>query len=141
MPYAHHHRKLKQKEYRDRNKEKIKIKNQNYYIENKVKLTPKKKQYYEENREAILKEARENYDETKEQNHKTFTLRRWQKNGIEDEDFDLLYDVFIKETNCWICNKEFNKIKGYDFKCLDHNHATGEARYICCGYCNLHIVG
>tara|TARA_R110002096_G_scaffold56691_1_gene144527 strand:- start:254 stop:571 length:318 start_codon:yes stop_codon:yes gene_type:complete len=99
------------------------------------------KKYYEENKEAIAIRQIEYRAKNREQYHKNYTIYNWKFAGIEDEDFDLLYDVFMKETNCWICGKKFNKIKKYDLKCLDHEHETGESRYICCSECNLHVIG
>ena len=65
-------------------------------------------------------------------------IAHWIDIGIIDEDLSGVYNYFILETNCMICNKEYNK----SFKrCLDHDHDTGEIRYICCTSCNLHVVG
>ena len=35
--------------------------------------------------------------------------------------------MFIEQTNCWKCDKEFDK-KGD--RCLDHDHSTGFIRNI-----------
>ena len=122
-------------------RESRRIANKKYREENKEAIAKKEKKYREENREAINLKKKEWRERNPEKDHKSNTISLWRGRGVEDEDFDLLYDVYLKETNCWICCKKFNKIKKYDFKCLDHNHSTGEARYICCHYCNLHVVG
>ena len=54
-----------------------------------------------------------------------------------DEDLSAVYDYLIKETNCMICFKEY---KDSQDRCLDHDHETGEIRYICCQNCNGHFL-
>ena len=48
--------------------------------------------------------------------------------------------MFINQTNCWICDKQFDK-KGD--RCLDHDHCIKDVpnvRFVCCRKCNLHIL-
>ena len=76
-------------------------------------------------------------------NHKQYTINKWKHQGIIDEDFDSLYEYFIKETNCWICDKVYNKDINMDRRCLDHDHDLLDepnVRYICCNYCNINII-
>jgi len=97
------------------------------------------KKYYEENKKKIA----EYHKKYQKENPKSYIIAKWKIRGIIDDDYDLLYDVFIKETNCWICGKEFNKDNGMDKRCLDHDHDItddGNVRYILCGYCNLYVV-
>tara|TARA_R110000796_G_scaffold42401_3_gene104855 strand:+ start:140 stop:622 length:483 start_codon:yes stop_codon:yes gene_type:complete len=54
------------KEYRDKNKEKLKEKDKKYYEKNKEKIKEKDKQYYEDNKEKIKKQKKENYEKNKE---------------------------------------------------------------------------
>jgi len=92
-------------------------------------------QYYLDNKEKILQYNKEN--------PKSKIICDWKIQGIIDDDYDLLYEVFIKETNCWICGKDFNKDIRMDIRCLDHDHDItddGNVRYILCGYCNLFVV-
>jgi DNA-directed RNA polymerase subunit RPC12/RpoP len=140
MVYSEDERKerarIAQKKYKDNNREKI----AEYYEENREKINEYKRQYYLENKEKIDEKQKQYQNE----NDKLYRISQWKIQGIIDDDFDLLYDVFIKETNCWICGKEFNKDNGMDKRCLDHDHNItddGNVRYILCGYCNLHVVG
>jgi hypothetical protein len=68
---------------------------------------------------------------------KSMRISLWKSQGIIDEDLGAVYDNLIKETNCMICFKEYKNSKD---RCLDHDHETGEIRYICCNYCNRHLL-
>ena len=110
-----------------------------YYDNNKEKICEQTKQYRLNNIDKI-REWQNHYDLD---NHKRKTIKRWKRRGIIDDDWDSLYDCFIKETNCMICDKLYNTDKGYDLRCLEHDHNLFDQpniRYICCHYCNLHIV-
>ena len=64
-------------------------------------------------------------------------LRKWKRRGILDNDLSSLYDYYLTQTYCWICFKEYKTTKD---RCLDHDHETGEPRYICCQQCNLKML-
>tara|TARA_R110002012_G_scaffold265573_1_gene448958 strand:+ start:48 stop:410 length:363 start_codon:yes stop_codon:yes gene_type:complete len=66
------------------------------------------------------------------------TISRWKFRGVIDTDFDLLYDYYIKQTNCMICDIKFKDTRD---RHLDHDHITGEVRYICCQKCNNVMLG
>ena len=63
-------------------------------------------------------------------------IANWKHLGIIDGDFETLYNEFVNTKECWICGHDFSKHK----KCLDHDHDTGEVRYICCNNCNSHFL-
>jgi len=128
-----------QKKYNEANREKIAEYNEQYYLDNKKKIKDKILQYYLDNKEKL----KDKILQYQKENPKTNRISNWKYQGIIDDDYDLLWDIFIKETNCWICGKEFNKDNGMDKRCLDHDHDItddGNVRYILCGYCNLHVV-
>ena len=96
------------------------------------------KQYRRDNREkrrlALIKWRLEN----PEAHRKSSRLQNWKQAGIIDEDLVAVYDYFITQTHCWICDTKYTES---NFRCLDHDHDTGEIRYICCRYCNIYVVG
>jgi hypothetical protein len=123
------------KQYKIDNKEKIKQYAKQYNIDNKKQKAEDNKQYYLDNKEK-LKQYHIN-------NPKVKIISQWKRLGIIDDDWDGLYDYFIKETNCWICDKVYNKHNKMDLRCLDHDHDITDdnnIRYICCGYCNINII-
>jgi len=122
-------------------KEKQRLYNIQYRIDNKEKIKEKQKERYEriKNDEDFKKIKYDNQVKYRKEERQKYVILRWRSKGIIDSDFDSVYETFIKETNCWICDKEYDG-KKYR-KCLDHNHETGEIRYIVCNVCNIHIIG
>ena len=72
-----------------------------------------------------------------EKKHRYNVIATWKYRGIIDNDFNSLYEYFLKETHCWICDKEYKKRSD---KVLDHCHETGEPRYIVCRGCNSYLL-
>ena len=64
---------------------------------------------------------------------KSQTIRKWKSRGLIYDDYDELYEIYIKTMNCQHCNKEF---KNSSDRCLDHDHDTGMFRKIVCRGCN-----
>ena len=76
--------------------------------------------------------------EEKDYNIKKSTrISRWKTYGIIDEDLSAVYEYYIKETHCMVCFKPYKDSKD---RHLDHDHETGEIRYICCQSCNTHFL-
>jgi len=88
------------------------------------------KRYAEKNPQKVRASVGK-YKET-EAYKKSSTITNWKRYGVIG-DYDLLYDSYIKSTNCEVCKKEFKDT--YD-RCLDHDHQTGLFRQILCRACN-----
>lgn len=96
-----------------------------------------KQKYYYENRDAICKRIQRHFKKYPEVRRKSVRINNWKNQGIIDGDFDSLYKAYIKETHCWICDREFTSSR---IRHLDHDHKTGEPRYICCIKCNTKLL-
>ena len=64
---------------------------------------------------------------------KSQMIYNWKKSGLIYDDYDELYEVYIKTMECGHCKTEFTK---NNCRCLDHNHETGLFRKIVCNRCN-----
>jgi len=117
MPWTDEERKSYMKAYREANKDKHK--------KNWAEWQKKNKQYN-------ITRQRE-YRKTTE-GHKNYNINNWKAKGVIG-DYDQLYEYYMNCDKCEVCNKEFTeKIK----KCLDHDHNTGDFRFILCASCNDH---
>ena len=107
-------------------RERKKIHNKKYQDKNKKKLKNK------------YKEQKKKYYQTPA-GKKISVIARWKKRGLFCEDYDMLYENYLSETHCDLCRIKFGE-KGDGsgtFKCLDHDHATGEFRNFLCNKCNV----
>lgn len=119
------------KNYREDKKEKIK----KYTEDNKDKNKEYKKEYYQENKEELL-EYKKEYLKTPE-GKKNNTKASWKCMGLNMENFEEVYKRYCKTTNCENCGVLLTKKgKNNTFKCMDHDHSTGEFRNILCHLCN-----
>ena len=131
-----------------RDQENLKAWRKQNYQKNKAKLTLKQKQYSERNKEKIKEYLANNKEkislrakEYRAKNPDKCRIRKWKEQGIIDGDFDLLNEVFKQQTHCWICLEEYSKTR---IKCLEHDWSIkddGNVRYICCHICNTKVVG
>jgi hypothetical protein len=63
----------------------------------------------------------------------------WKRRGVKG-DLDKIYEEFLKQTNCEMCNCKLttdDKIRRATTRVLDHNHDTGDFRFILCHSCNI----
>ena len=67
--------------------------------------------------------------------HKSYTINNWKQNGVIYDEFDDLYEIYIKTMECGHCKKEFKNKRD---RHLDHCHETGLFRKIICRRCNSH---
>jgi len=109
------------------------------YQKNKEKHLARCKKYYEKNKEHIINKERVRSVQYRQsaQGKKTKKIIQWRLIGIIDEDLSAVYDYLIKQTHCMICLKEYINSKERN---LDHDHQTGEIRYICCRSCNTNLL-
>jgi hypothetical protein len=66
--------------------------------------------------------------------YKSMTINNWKGSGVVCEDFDMLFNEYIKKTKCEHCSKDFKSTKD---RCLDHDHSTGLFRAFVCQNCNV----
>ena len=66
---------------------------------------------------------------------RTRAKTKWKSRGVKG-DLDKLYDYYISCNSCEKCSKVFTDT--YD-RILDHNHETGEFRFVLCRDCNFHF--
>ena len=113
------------KQYREDNKERIAELRRKLYEKNKLK------EGFQEKKTAYQKEYRNKNPDKR-------LIQHWRCRGMIDTDWDLVYEMFIAQTNCWICDRLFDDKYRRN---LDHDHDTGELRYVVCNPCNIHIIG
>jgi len=140
------HEKLKEykRQYYLKNKKKISEKNKDYRDNNKDSIKEYQKEYQINNSEK-LKEYRQEYQKEyygTEQYWKTHRISNWKQIGVIHSNYDELYEKYINTENCELCNCKltYDTPSTKTTKCLDHNHDTGEFRYILCWNCNINIV-
>ncbi len=95
------------------------------------------RQYYYDNKEHVLKNAKKygsEYIKTAK-GKKVKRISQWKRRGIKcDEAWDEVYEWWMNEKTCNICDKEFTDGN----KCLDHDHTLEgyNVRGILCRSCN-----
>ena len=109
---------------------------------NKADQVACSKRYFEQNKAKMMENSKiykSKWRLTPEGAKKT-VLEKWKRRGINDEDIDSVYDYYITQTHCWICDIKYDKKHK---RCLDHDHTklVNNCRYICCNSCNSWTVG
>lgn len=117
------------KEYREKNKERIK--------EYRDTHREEKQAYNEKNKERNSQTGKR-YRQT-ETGKKNYRINCWKLKGVICDDFDALYDKYMSTFKCGLCDVEITSGGGLvGKKHLDHDHKTGEFRQVICGMCNVH---
>ena len=117
--------------------------------------TIKQKAWYEANKERILlkqKVSRANWTDMDKartlHNQRVWSktpngirldrISRWRCLGViaSTQDLRIFYDErYLPATKCEVCENEFKSTRD---KHMDHDHDTGEIRYVLCCSCNSH---
>jgi len=142
MPYKDPvKRKEYKKQYRAKNKEKIKAKRKIYYDENKEKIQKRKKisdtLYRNKNKDKI---AEYNKSYRMENPHIT-KISEWKSRGVKlrpNEDWESVYLYWKTCERCELCDVELTDGTGeLTSRNLDHDHDTGFIRDVLCWGCNI----
>ena len=140
-------KKISYQKWAEKNKEFLKEKRKLYREKNKDEMNENAKKYREENPNIVKKNWDKWYANNKDKKlnqqrewrktphgHKYTCIKNWTAKGVIG-DYDVLYEKYMTTTKCEVCNKEFTDKKK---RCLDHDHDTGEFRYVLCASCNDH---
>lgn len=126
---------FKQLEKEREKKEEIQRKKSlDYYHNNKEDRKQKNKEYRNSEKG---KEYRINYQQS-DKAKKSYTKSSWKRQGLNMENFEEIYSIYLSTTNCDICKCVLCDGKPYksNSKCMDHDHYTGNFRNILCSACN-----
>ena len=118
--------------YKD--KEKKKENRRIYRKINKDKIAEKCREYNQNNKEQIAEYQREYkkiYTQTPA-GKKAWTMSNWRSRGVVNVN-DEMYERYLNTTKCGCCSKEFSSSRD---RCLDHDHESGEYRWVICQSCN-----
>ncbi len=123
-----------QKEWREKNKEKIKQRNKEWRENNKEHKKQCQKEWYKINSEKHkhqMKEWRQTPD-----GKKSNIISKWKQYGLKlfGYTYDEVYEYYLDCDNCEVCNKDISM--GGQQKNMDHCHSTGIFRWILCASCN-----
>jgi len=107
--------------------------------EYKEKYLAKAREYKAKNKEHI-KEKNKEYWKT-EKGQMISKIATWERRGIIYPNIKELYYIYKMTTHCNYCWVELVEgLYGFNKKCLDHDHNTGEPRGVICQTCNLRDV-
>jgi hypothetical protein len=109
------------KEYRDKNKEKLSLKSKKYYFLNREKAKASSSARY--------------YKDPVSWGRRNRNSSLIKKFGISLQEIDLI--IARQGNKCLICDREFSKFSRLTSPHVDHNHSTGMFRGVICGRCNV----
>lgn len=123
------------KNYQEKNKEKIKDYKASWYQENKDRVSKTGKNWRENNPDKI-KSKNQAYRSRKGKYYSDYMLKRLY--GLSREEYETLLTTC--DGKCQICKRSESRLtKSGNQKALavDHSHVTGEVRGILCQDCNI----
>lgn len=125
------------KQYQENNKEKLKNYNKQYQEDNKETIKDNNKKWREDNKEKLKKYQEENKEKInlyKQQPVRKMKDRitHWKRRGLVANNYEEIYYRWLNSKNCEICNHDYSVYT----KSMDHNHDNGEFRNILCHSCN-----
>mgnify|MGYP003657112802 CR=1 FL=1 len=129
------------KEYYQKNKEKISAQQKEYLQENKEKIAAQKREYRQKNKEKNkekLAAYEKEYSQTPQGKRRT-TISSWKHYGLIHNDYNQLYDAYLESTNCEKCDIEYGQYGDgtHTYRCMDHCHDYGYFRNFLCCKCNI----
>ena len=110
------------KQYREKNKEKIKAYVQKWREENPEYMKEYNKKWHKEN-------------------HMKRTISQWKSNGLivdDNDEYESIYYLVQSAEYCELCNCKLteNQPQTSTSRCMDHDHFTGKFRNLVCRSCN-----
>ena len=99
--------------------------------ENNIVKVKERERLYRENNKERQREWHKIYNQTPA-GIKTRIMALWRKRGVINVN-DEMYERYLNTTKCDVCCKIFSSSMD---KHLDHDHETGEFRWILCRSCN-----
>jgi len=141
-------KRIYQKKYREKNRKRKLEKQREYDKAHKKEKAVYDKEYRQTHKQKIKEYVDKHKEKKREYNKeycqtpagkKSYTISRWKQWGLICDDYDSLYAHYIVAEICDECNMRFGE-KGDGsgtFRCMDHDHETGEFRNFLCNKCNL----
>ena len=136
MPQSPEEKKEYLKQYYQKNKDKINARQKEWHKNNKDKINARQKEY-----DKNHKEQKKEYRQTPK-GKKIIRIRNWKYQGIITDDYDQLYNHYLKTAYCDACKVEltYGRPSTATTKCVDHDHSITDApnfRNILCNACNV----
>ena len=139
MPQTREEQREYNRQYYQKNKEKLAEHIKQYYQENKEKKAENMKQYRQKHQEKAAEYIKQ-YQQTP-QGKKVRRISQWKRKGLIDSDndnYESIYNHYINTTQCENCDVELteDRYNTSTTRVLDHSHITGQFRNILCCACN-----
>lgn len=121
----------KNREYREKNPEKLKAIKAAWRRNNPEKVKKHRANYYEKHKEKVRAYAS---SWVKKNPRKLLRAQLRRQYGLPLEEYDSM--VLSQEGRCKICNSQMTRLRE---PCVDHDHVTGKVRGLLCLNCNVAI--